>query len=111
MATGDKKLGELPAASTVSATDLLLLEQDGVASQMSGAQLLAFLQPLLNESISLLPRTIALDFSNWSMGTFTETLDTEEVITHTVAFGTDGVPTAIDGITLTGLSTLHNGGT
>ena len=104
MATGDKKLGELPAASTVSATDLLLLEQDGVASQMSGAQLLAFLQPLLNESIGQLPRTIALDFTGWSAGSFTETLDTGNVITHTVTMDANGVPTAIDDITIAGLS-------
>ena len=106
MATGDKKLGELPAASTVSATDLLLLEQDGVASQMSGAQLLAFLQPLLNESIGQLPRTVALDFTGWNAGSFTETLDTEEVITHTVSFDDNGMPTAVDNITLVGINLI-----
>ena len=106
MATGDKKLGELPAASTVSATDLLLLEQDGVASQMSGAQLLAFLRPLLNEAIGQLPRTVALDFTGWSTGSFTETLDTGDTIVHEVSTDASGIPTAIDGIAITGMATL-----
>ena len=43
---------------------------------------------------------IAIDFSNFKNGSFTETVD-GEIITHTVILDADGRPTAIDGVTIT----------
>lgn len=42
----------------------------------------------------------AIDFTNFASGSFTETVDGEEV-SHTVAFDTDGRPTQIDGVAIT----------
>lgn len=40
-----------------------------------------------------------IDFSNFSNGSFTEVVDGEE-IPHTVVFDSNGMPTAIDGVTI-----------
>lgn len=45
----DKKIGDLVSADVVKDEDLLIMEQDGIAKNMSGAKLLAYLEPLLNE--------------------------------------------------------------
>lgn len=47
--------------------------------------------------------TIALDFTEWNNGSFTETLEDETVITHTVTFGENGNITNISGIEIRGL--------
>lgn len=45
----DKKIGDLVSAEVVKDEDLLIMEQDGIAKNMSGAKLLAYLEPLLKE--------------------------------------------------------------
>lgn len=45
----DKKIGDLVSAEAVKDEDLLIMEQDGIAKNMSGAKLLAYLDPLLEE--------------------------------------------------------------
>lgn len=45
----DKKIGDLVSADVVKDEDLLIMEQDGIAKNMSGAKLLAYLEPLLKE--------------------------------------------------------------
>ena len=48
----DKKIGDLVAATEVKDTDLLIMEQDGTAKNMSGAQLLEYLKPKLDEAVN-----------------------------------------------------------
>lgn len=45
----DKKIGDLVSAEVVKDEDLLIMEQDGIAKNMSGAKLLAYLDPLLQD--------------------------------------------------------------
>ena len=45
----DKKIGDLESADVVKKEDLLIMEQDGIAKNMSGAKLLAYLGSLLQE--------------------------------------------------------------
>lgn len=56
------------------------------------------------EVAAVLPQTTALNFTNWDSGSFTETLSTGTTITHTVTFDANGIPTAIGGITISGVS-------
>lgn len=42
-----------------------------------------------------IPDTTAIDYSAWDSGTFTETLETGDVLTYTVAFDDSGQPTQI----------------
>ena len=57
-----------------------------------------------SEVAAVLPQTTALDFTNWDSGSFTETLSDGTTVTHTVTLDANGIPTAIDGITITGVS-------
>lgn len=106
MATGDKKIGELPEASAMGEHDLLLLEQDGVATRMSGMQLLTFLQPLLNQAIGLLPRTTSINFSGWDSGYFSETLSDGTSVEYPVLFDSSGMPINVGGIYIQGVITV-----
>ena len=104
MAVGDKQLSELPKASDVLDNDLLLIEQAGVAMSMSGAQLLTYLQPLLNRAVGLLPTAASINFTNWTSGYFTETLQDGSIVEYPVFFDNNGVPTSIGGITIQGVT-------
>ena len=106
MAIGDKKISELPSASVVLDHDLLVLEQDGVAKNMSGDLLLKFLKPLLNEAVALLPVSKSLDFTTWPMGYIVETLSDGSTIEHPVVLDTEGSPTNIGGIKVQGISVV-----
>lgn len=46
------------------------------------------------------PTTTSVDFTNWSNGTWEETLSDGSKVTHTVTFDDSGVPTSIDGATI-----------
>lgn len=105
MAVGDKKLSELPGAAEILDADLLLLEQDGVAMHMSGAQLLEYLQPLLNAAVGLLPKPSTIDFTNWDSGYFTETLNTGGTIEYPLFFE-NGVLIGIGGIDIKGVTSI-----
>ena len=48
--------------------------------------------------------TVALDFSNWESGSFTETLDDGSIVTHNVTYGSYGDVTSVGGITISGVS-------
>lgn len=103
MATGDKKISDLTAAQEVKDNDLLLMEQDGEAKNMSGAQLLAYLQPLLDESIGLLPKPVSIDFSMWDSGYITEALSDGNSVEYVITKDSNGIPTSIGGITISGV--------
>jgi hypothetical protein len=47
------------------------------------------------------PTTTAVDFSNWSNGTWEETLSDGSKVTHTVTFDDSGRPATIDGASIT----------
>ena len=55
---------------------------------------------LVEEVLDSLNMVSAIDFTNFSSGSFTEVVD-GETITHTVTFDDNGNPKTIDGISLT----------
>lgn len=57
----------------------------------------------VNQVIDALPRTTALDFTNWSNGYIKETLVDGRVITIPVRFDVSGIPTTIGDIVITGV--------
>lgn len=103
MATGDKKLSELPVATEVVEANLMLLEQEGTAKQMSGGQFLAFVRPLIfaaaQELVASLPKTASIEV-DWANNLVTETLDNGTVLTYDIEKDNNGVPTKIGDITL-----------
>ena len=123
----DKKIGDLVSADVVKDEDLLIMEQAGIAKNVTGALLLAYLEPLLQEKTTeilknlnavktvngiepdedgnvTLPKTTAVDFTGYSDGSFEETLSNRTTVTHTVAYDADGVPISVDDIAVTGIS-------
>lgn len=48
--------------------------------------------------------TTSLNFDNWTNGSFVEILEDNTQISHEVIFNTNGIPTSISGIEITGFS-------
>ena len=57
-------------------------------------------EEMAKEVLNRLPVVSAVDLSNYEKGSFTETVNGEQV-THTVFFDASGRPTQIDGIVIT----------
>ena len=57
----------------------------------------------VDEVLAALPKTASLDFTNWSVGNFVETLADGTTRAHVVEFDADGIPTSIGGISLSGV--------
>lgn len=61
-------------------------------------------RPTRDEVISVLPKTTSLDFTNWSDGSFVETLSDGTEVTHEVVFDNSGNVISIGGISISGVS-------
>lgn len=81
-----KQLSELPEATQLNAEDLLLVQQGGIAKKVQR-------KALEGGTVT------SIDFTNFANGSFTETVDGEEV-SHTVTFDESGRPVTVDGVTI-----------
>jgi hypothetical protein len=104
----DRKIGDLVSAEVVKDNDLLIMEQDGVAKNMSGAKLLAYLDPLLKENAdrifeNLHQVTKTSLVKNDSTITITTTLDDGAKTVSIVTVDDNGYPSKIvtDGVECT----------
>lgn len=92
----DKKIGDLASATEVKDEDLLIMEQDGAAKNMSGAQLRGFLFSTLATNIDVVKSgntiTVTSTFDNSDPSTAVITLDDNDMPTKIV---TDGAECAL----------------
>lgn len=96
----DKKIGDLVSAEEVKDNDLLIMEQDGIAKNMSGAKLLAYLDPLLQEKADAIftdlhePTAISV-VKDGSTITVTTTLEDGESSTSAITLDANNNPSKI----------------
>ena len=113
-----KSIDALEAADQLNDNCFIPVCQNGVAKKLSGKQLKEFTSQGSGgtgntggtsdsggSGVTVSPyTTTALDFTNWALGYFTETLSDGSVVTHDVYFDGYGNVTSVGGIALSGVS-------
>ena len=89
----DRKVSDLQAAEAINDTDLLLMDQDGVAKNIPGSLLKAFAKERANEAFDELPNFSSISFTkaNNTVSMVYEMTDGESG-TGTITLNEDGYP-------------------